>query len=178
LTFANFFDVIYGVIGIACALTFVLMMSRHGKNWADYDVALFRFAVAGTTLAVFINRKWNSAAIIVEPEVTPYLWAMVVFHILLAYASVATFVRILFTLRKESRDTSYTYYFIPDDSELVPIAVVGGSEVEAIASDPSRARGLLLSRTGLGSGAGPSDRGVLSAGRFSGSQQESTRAEE
>jgi hypothetical protein len=177
LTFANFFDIIYGWIGIFCAFTFILMMSRHGKSWADLDVALFRFAVAGTTLAVFINRRWNEAAIIVEPEVTPYLWAMVVFHILLAYASAATFIRILFTLRKESLD-SYTYYFIPDDPELVPYAVVGGSEIAEIASDPSRARGLLLSRAGLGRRVGPSDRGILSAGFHSRPEQEPTRPEE
>ena len=94
LTFANFFTFIYGWIGLWCLIAFLEMITRRGKNWADYDVLTFRFAVAGVTLSVFTNRFWNPAAAPQEPLITPYLWAMVFFHLLLAYASAATAIRV------------------------------------------------------------------------------------
>ena len=148
LTFANFFTFIYGWIGLWTMLTFIMMMTRHGKNWSDYDVAFFRGAVSVVTISVFLNRVLSQDARPAEPVMTPFLVLMIICHVILAYASAATFVRVIYNLigKYDERDA---YYFIPDNPESPVGNVEEGSERPSIAPDVIGVRGLLVSGSGV-----------------------------
>jgi hypothetical protein len=102
--FVNFFTVIYGWVAFWTILTSVLMLSRRGKNWLDYDVILFRVAVAMTTLAVFFNRYFNTPTLVRETPVSLFLLALLVSHLILAYASASTCIRVAMVIYKERKN--------------------------------------------------------------------------
>lgn len=104
LTYANFFTAVYGWIGLFCLICVVLMLTRSGKNWADWDVILFRLSVGATATSIFVNRMFNQTSVINEPAPNIYIYTMVLFHVVLAYASAATTIRVWKTISNEARN--------------------------------------------------------------------------
>ena len=103
LTFADFFTFVYGWIGFWCIVTVILMLTRKGKGWEDYDVIFFWLPLALVAVSVFVNRKFNTATVVISPPMSPYLIFLLVSHSILAYSSMAIPVRIMRVLWSERK---------------------------------------------------------------------------
>lgn len=74
LTLDNYLTFIYGWAGAWLTLCVILLLSRPGNDWGDYEIVGFRASIAFVCLSVAFRRVFDFPVMAIVPALSIFAW--------------------------------------------------------------------------------------------------------
>lgn len=145
----DYLTLIYGWSGIWLTICVILLISRHGKNIADYEIVGFRASIAFVCLSVALRRVFDLRTEFIVPALSVFAWT-----------AMMNTVRVALTIWKERRER-HINYIVQDYPISGVVRVEKGVSGPSVTIDASGTDELHDGIPGMGRVIGPSHRGVL-----------------
>jgi hypothetical protein len=99
LTLDKFYTLVYGWSGIWLVICCLLLVSRHDKNAADWEIIGFRASIAFVCLSVAFRRIYDLNQYIVLPALSVFAWT-----------AMMNTIRVAITIWRERRERNADYF--------------------------------------------------------------------